>query len=110
MASTPSGGLHKGEKKVIGGVCSGIAQHFNLDVVLVRVVFAVLALMSGVGFLLYLVLWVLMPNPGAQVSEGRDMVANGIASIGQDITRLGQGLKKPADGAAAPAEPSRSER
>ena len=110
MASRPSTGLHKGESRVIGGVCSGIAEHFNVDVVLVRVVFVVLALMSGVGFLLYLILWLLMPSAGAPVSQGRDMVAEGITSIGKDITRIGQDLKKPSDGAAAAAEPSQHEK
>ena len=47
--------------KVIGGVCSGLADYFGLDVVLVRAVFVASFLFAGVGGGLYLVLWLLMP-------------------------------------------------
>lgn len=47
--------------KVIGGVCSGLADYFNIDVVLVRVIFAASFLFAGVGLGLYLLLWILVP-------------------------------------------------
>lgn len=48
--------------KVIGGVCSGLAEYFSLDVVLVRAIFAASFLFAGLGLGLYLVLWILMPQ------------------------------------------------
>ena len=48
--------------KVIGGVCSGLADYFNLDVVLVRVLFAASFLFAGVGGGLYLLLWLVVPS------------------------------------------------
>ena len=47
--------------KVIGGVCSGLADYFNIDVVLVRILFAASFLFAGVGGGLYLLLWILVP-------------------------------------------------
>lgn len=47
--------------KVIGGVCSGLADYFNIDVVLVRIIFAASFLFAGVGLGLYLLLWILVP-------------------------------------------------
>ena len=47
--------------KVIGGVCSGLADYFGVDVVLVRAIFAASFLFGGVGGGLYLILWILMP-------------------------------------------------
>ena len=47
--------------KVLGGVCSGLADYFNLDVVLVRVVFAASFLFAGIGGGLYLHLWLIVP-------------------------------------------------
>ena len=47
--------------KTIGGVCSGLADYFNIDVVLVRVIFAAAFLFAGVGGGLYLLLWLIMP-------------------------------------------------
>ena len=47
--------------KVIAGVCSGLADYFGVDVVLVRAIFAASFLFGGVGGGLYLILWILMP-------------------------------------------------
>jgi signal transduction histidine kinase len=45
------------DERVIAGVCAGIAQTLGVDVTLVRLVFALLALAGGAGILLYLALW-----------------------------------------------------
>ncbi|HZP95858.1 MAG TPA: PspC domain-containing protein [Candidatus Limnocylindria bacterium] len=51
--------------KVIGGVCGGIAEYLQIDATLVRVFFAVAAVLTaGLAVLGYLVLLVLMPQPG----------------------------------------------
>jgi phage shock protein C len=51
--------------RVIGGVCGGIAEYLAVDATLVRVVFVVTAfLTAGLGVLAYIVLLVLMPQPG----------------------------------------------
>jgi phage shock protein PspC (stress-responsive transcriptional regulator) len=47
--------------KVLGGVCSGLANYFNIDVVVARIVFVVL-LFSGVGFLTYIIMWIAVPS------------------------------------------------
>jgi phage shock protein C len=48
--------------KMIAGVTTGIARYLDVDLVVVRVGFAVATLFSGVGFLLYIACWVLMPQ------------------------------------------------
>ena len=48
--------------KVIGGVCSGLADYFSIDVVLVRAVFAASFLFAGVGLGLYLIVWLFIPT------------------------------------------------
>ena len=48
--------------KKIAGVCGGLAQYFDIDATLVRVVFVLLALFSGGGLLLYVILWLVMPQ------------------------------------------------
>jgi phage shock protein PspC (stress-responsive transcriptional regulator) len=51
--------------RVIGGVCGGIAEYLAVDATLVRVVFVISAfLTAGLGILAYIVLLVLMPQPG----------------------------------------------
>ena len=47
--------------KVLGGVCSGLANYFNIDVVIARIIFVVL-LFSGIGFLTYIIMWIAVPS------------------------------------------------
>lgn len=53
------------EQKIIGGVCSGLANYFNIDVTLVRVLFTVMVFIFGIGLIPYLVLWAIVPNSAA---------------------------------------------
>ena len=52
--------------KMIAGVCAGIAEYFDIDPVIVRVIFVILLLPGGLpGFVPYLILWIIVPvNPG----------------------------------------------
>ena len=49
------------DAKVIGGVCSGLAIYFNLDEVLIRVLFIVGLILGGAAFWIYIVLWIAAP-------------------------------------------------
>jgi phage shock protein C len=46
---------------MVAGVCAGIAQHFNIDPVWVRLGAVFLTLLNGIGLLLYLAAWMIMP-------------------------------------------------
>lgn len=50
------------DDKLLGGVCSGIANYLNIDAVWVRLVFAFIFFVFGSGFLLYILLWVIIPE------------------------------------------------
>jgi phage shock protein PspC (stress-responsive transcriptional regulator) len=50
------------DETVIGGVCSGIAAYFNIDVVWIRVLFLVLLFFTGIGFITYIILWAAIPE------------------------------------------------
>jgi phage shock protein C len=49
--------------RMLGGVCAGLARYFGIDATLVRLVF-VLAVLSGLSPLVYLILWIVMPQEG----------------------------------------------
>ena len=51
--------------RMLGGVCGGLAEYFNIDPTLVRLAFVVLSLFGGPGVLLYIILWIVMPEAGA---------------------------------------------
>lgn len=50
-----------GDRAMIGGVCAGVAAYFNIDVVIVRVIYICCFLTFGIGFLLYIALWAIIP-------------------------------------------------
>ena len=50
------------ENTIIAGVCSGIAAYFGLDPVIVRIFFILFTLLWGVGVLVYLILWMVVPK------------------------------------------------
>ena len=52
--------------KVIGGVCSGLAELFGLDVALVRIAFVIAFMFASFGFWLYIILWIVLPVEGQQ--------------------------------------------
>jgi phage shock protein C len=52
----------------IAGVCAGVADYFELDPILVRVLWALAVLCAGTGFLLYIILWILVPEGYTGVS------------------------------------------
>ncbi|RYY51450.1 MAG: PspC domain-containing protein [Chitinophagaceae bacterium] len=47
--------------KMIGGVCSGIANYFDIDPVIVRLAFAIMFLTLGIGLFAYVLAWVIVP-------------------------------------------------
>lgn len=54
------------QDRVIAGVCAGLGKYFDIDPVLVRVIFVLLALAHGLGILLYLALTLLIPCEGGE--------------------------------------------
>jgi phage shock protein C len=46
----------------VAGVCGGLAEYFGMDPTLMRVLFVVLAVLGGSGIILYLALWIIVPN------------------------------------------------
>lgn len=51
-----------GHNKIIGGVCSGLAEYFDMDVTIVRLIFAFAFFTWGAGFITYVVLWIVLPR------------------------------------------------
>jgi phage shock protein PspC (stress-responsive transcriptional regulator) len=57
--------LTKSKKKIIAGVCGGIAEWIGWDPTLVRILYVLLSVISAgfPGTIVYIVLWIIMPNP-----------------------------------------------
>jgi len=53
---------------MLGGVCGGIADYFDIDPTLVRIGWAFFSLVYGAGVILYIILWLIVP---VEPLEGR---------------------------------------
>jgi len=50
------------DNRVIGGVCSGMGAYWNIDPVIIRIIFIALALAGGIGVMVYLILYIVLPE------------------------------------------------
>jgi phage shock protein PspC (stress-responsive transcriptional regulator) len=57
--------------KLVGGVCSGVANYFDIDIAIVRVVFLILLFSFGIGFIPYIILWIAVPSSATTVIGSR---------------------------------------
>jgi len=55
--------IYRSEReKMIGGVCGGLAEYFNVDVVLIRLFWVLLFFLGGSGVLAYIIAWIIIPS------------------------------------------------
>lgn len=57
-----------GERKV-AGVCAGLGEHFDIDPVLIRLIFLFSVLFGGLGVLAYVILWILVPLQSGSTAD-----------------------------------------
>jgi phage shock protein PspC (stress-responsive transcriptional regulator) len=108
MGETTGGVLHRGPDRILGGVCSGLAAYFGVDLLLVRVIFVILALTPpGIGIVLYLVLWFLMEPPQGRPEAARN-VGDRLRAMGQEIREdFRNGFSRSQAGGPAPPPAAR---
>jgi phage shock protein C len=56
---------------MIAGVCGGLAEYFGIDPVIVRLIFVLMTLTSGIGLIVYPVLWLVMPKAGSPAGSAQ---------------------------------------
>lgn len=54
--------LRSQQDRVLGGVCAGLGKYLGIDTILVRLFFIVFTLVGGIGPLLYIILWIVVPS------------------------------------------------
>jgi phage shock protein PspC (stress-responsive transcriptional regulator) len=98
------------DNKYIGGVCAGLEHYLGFDVLWIRLIFIVLGIFTGFGFIAYILLWILVPeaattsqkldmrgepvnisNIEKKVKEGFDEVADRVKSV--DYEKVGNRVK-----------------
>ena len=63
---TPEKKFHRSSsQKMIAGVCGGLAEYFGLDVMIIRIIFVVAALVGSAGIWVYIILWLVLKEEPA---------------------------------------------
>ncbi|HIA37556.1 MAG TPA: PspC domain-containing protein [Flavobacteriales bacterium] len=103
------------DNKVLGGVCGGISIFFNFDPIWLRLAFALSFFVFGTGFLLYLLLWIIIPE-AKTTSEKLEMrgekvnVSNIEKSIKEELENLKKKFNNFKDEASETTKTAASER
>ncbi|MEO7908061.1 MAG: PspC domain-containing protein [Roseiflexaceae bacterium] len=67
--------------RMIAGVAGGLAASLNIDPLLVRIVLLALAFLNGFGFMLYVALWLLVPNEDSAAVDAREQVRENVGEM-----------------------------
>jgi phage shock protein PspC (stress-responsive transcriptional regulator) len=78
------------ENSVIAGISSGLAYYWNIDPVIIRIIFVITALWGGGGLLVYIILWIVIPE-ARTVAERLEMTGEPVTA--ENIGRSFQGSK-----------------
>lgn len=83
------------DNATIGGVCSGISNFFNIDVVIIRAIFVILFLFGGFGFPLYIILWIIIPKAQTTIDrlrmKGRPI---NVETVREEVEGAAERIKK----------------
>lgn len=81
-------------ESMVAGVCGGLAEYFNIDPVIVRLIFVLVTLTSGLGVPVYILLWIIMPKGGA--AQSQQSFEQGAKQFSEEVSQLGQQLSSEA--------------
>jgi phage shock protein C len=73
--------LRSRNDRIVAGVAGGIAAMLNVDPLLVRIAFLALALFNGFGLVIYLALWILVPNEDSVAVDAREQVRENVGEM-----------------------------
>jgi len=73
--------LYRSKKeRMLGGVCAGLGEHFDIDPTVIRLVWAVITVLSiGTGVLVYIIAWILIPEEENGSSEQKTQKPEGLS-------------------------------
>ncbi len=80
--------------RIVAGVCGGLAKYLGINAILVRLAFLVLLFASGIGFPIYVILWIVMPEANGTTLDGREPVQKSVAELSESmqtgLSRIGR--------------------
>lgn len=82
------------ENAKIAGVCAGLSNYFNIDVMVIRFIFIILLIMGAFGFPLYIILWIIIPKANSTIDrlkmQGKNITVD---SVREEIENAAERVK-----------------
>ncbi len=78
---------------MLGGVCAGLAAYFSVDVTLIRLLFVLFAVATGVGILAYFILWLVVPAEGQSATDFGERIHEGAEEIADRARTMTEDLR-----------------
>lgn len=85
--------------KIVAGVCGGLGKYFEIDPIILRILFAIITLTAHGGLIIYIVLWIIMPEDTDEGLDSKKIVEKNAKQLEQkfeeavenvDISRSGK--------------------
>lgn len=91
-------------QRMIAGVCGGFAEYFQVDPTIVRVVYVLVTIGTAfvLGFVAYLVLWLIIPAEGSVGKDVRESMRDGVEEMAQSARDLGDRVQSTLKGSEDP--------
>jgi len=83
--------------KILGGVASGIARYINVDPLIIRLAFVALIFGEGLGIIVYLVLWILIPSEKSTQVESKKIISENAKDIENQAEQITNNVQKGAN-------------
>ena len=81
------------DDRMIAGVCGGLAEYFNMDPTIVRIIFVLLIFANGLGILAYIIMAIVVPLTGSKVTEPKEAIKENVEEIKETATELGHEIR-----------------
>ena len=80
--------------RMIAGVCGGLGVYLGIDPTFVRVFFVLLAFSNGIGVLVYLLMWIIVPPEDTANASLRDIARTGADEIAEQARSMSEDLRQ----------------
>jgi len=79
--------------RMVSGVCGGLARYFDMDPVIIRIIFVLLIFANGAGILAYIVLAIVVPQEGSKTAEPKETVRENVEEMKETASELGNEIR-----------------
>ncbi len=90
-------------ERMVWGVCGGLAKYFDVDPVLVRIIFVLLTFANGVGIIAYIIMAIVIPLEGSKAATPREATRENIEEIKQTATNFSEDVRSTFTSRPAPS-------